>query len=68
MEWAIYSNIRGVIVIVFFIASTTGSALDKSGVLPGSPTGLFQRIAIIAGWGWIALLAIRLLSKMRSPV
>lgn len=50
MEWAIYSNITGAIVIVFFIASTTGSALDKSGVLPGSPTGLFQRIAINAGW------------------
>jgi len=66
--WAIYSNVTGVLVIVFFIASTTVSALDESGVLPGSPTGLFQRIAIIAGWGWIALLAIRLLSKMRSPV
>ncbi len=66
--WAIYSNVTGVLVIVFFIASTTVSALDESGVLPGSPTGLFQRIAIIAGWSWIALLAIRLLSKMRSPV
>src|SRR5437588_10376546 len=27
------------------------------------PTGLFQRVAIITGWSWIALLAIRLLSK-----
>lgn len=66
--WALYSIITGVLVIVFFIASTTVSALDESGVLPGSPTGLLQRIAIIVGWGWISLLAIRLLSKMRSPV
>jgi hypothetical membrane protein len=66
--WALYSIVTGAVVIVFFIASTTVSALDESGVLPGSPSGLFQRIAIIAGWGWIALLAIRLLSKMRSPV
>lgn len=66
--WALYSIVTGAVVIVFFIASTTVSALDESGVLPGSPTGLFQRIAIIVGWGWIALLAIRLLSKMRSPV
>ena len=66
--WALFSIVTGAVVIVFFIASTTVSALDESGVLPGSPTGLFQRIAIIAGWGWIALLAIRLLSKMRSPV
>jgi hypothetical membrane protein len=66
--WELYSIVTGVLVIVFFIASTTVSALDESGVLRGSPTGLFQRIAIIAGWSWIALLAIRLLSKMRSPV
>src|SRR5437667_5018678 len=64
--WALYSIVTGVLVIVFFIASTTVSALDESGVLPGAPTGLFQRFAIIAGWSWIALLAIRLLSKMRS--
>jgi hypothetical membrane protein len=57
--WALYSIVTGAVVIVFFIASTTVSALDESGVLSGSPTGLFQRIAIIAGWGWIALLAIR---------
>jgi Protein of unknown function (DUF998) len=66
--WALYSIVTGVLVLVCFIASTTVSALDESGVLPGSPTGLFQRIAIIAGWSWIALLAIRLSSKMRSPV
>lgn len=66
--WAIYSNVTGALVIVFFIASTTVSALDENGVLSGSPTGLFQRIAIIAGWGWIALLAMRLLRNMRSSV
>src|SRR6266516_613461 len=66
--WALYSIVTGVLVLVFFIASTTVSALDESGVLPGSPTGLFQRIAIIAGWSWIALLAIQLLSKMRSQI
>jgi Protein of unknown function (DUF998) len=64
--WAAYSNITGVVVIVFFIVSTTVSALDENGVLPGSPTGLFQRIAIVAGWGWVALLAIRLLRKIGS--
>jgi uncharacterized protein DUF998 len=64
--WALYSIVTGILVIVFFIAATAVSTLDESGVFPGSPTGLFQRIAIIAGWGWIALLAIRLLSKMRS--
>jgi hypothetical protein len=53
--------------VVFFIAATVVSALDENGVFPDSPTGLFQRIAIIVGWGWIALLAIRLLGLIRSP-
>ena len=66
--WAIYSNVTGAIVIVFFIASTAVSTLDENGVLSGSPTGLFQRMAIIAGWGWIALLAIRLLRNMNSSM
>jgi hypothetical membrane protein len=66
--WALYSLVTGILVIVFFIATTAVSALDESGVFPGSPTGLLQRIGIIAGWGWIALLATRLLSQMRSPV
>jgi len=66
--WALYSIVTGVLVLGSFIASTTVSALDESGVLPGSPTGLLQRIGIIAGWSWIAFLAIRLCGKMRSPV
>ena len=66
--WALYSLITGILVVASFIASTAVSALDESGVFPGSPTGLLQRIGIIAGWGWIAFLAIRLLSQMRSSV
>jgi hypothetical protein len=65
--WALYSLVTGILVVVSFISATVISALDASGVLPGSPTGLLQRIGIIAGWGWIALLAIRLLSQMRTP-
>jgi hypothetical membrane protein len=64
--WALYSTVTGILVVVFFIASTTVSALDENGIFPNSPTGLLQRIAIIVGWGWIALMAIRLLSRMRS--
>ena len=66
--WTLYSFITGVLIAVFFIAATVVSALDENGVLPGSPTGLLQRIAIIIGWGWVTLLAIRLLRLMRSPI
>jgi hypothetical protein len=66
--WALYSFITGVLIAVFFIAATVVSALDENGTLPESPTGLLQRIAIIVGWGWVTLLAIRILRLMRSPV
>lgn len=66
-DWARYSTVTGVLVAVFFIATTAVSALDENGVLPGSPTGLLQRITIVVGWGWIALLAMQFLSKMQSP-
>jgi hypothetical protein len=64
--WAAYSIITGIVVIVFFIASIGASVLDAAGTLPNSPTGLLQRIAIIVGWGWVALLAIRLLRNGNS--
>ncbi len=64
--WALSSVLIGIALIVLFIAFTTISALDEGGVLPNSPTGLLQRIAIILGWGWIALMALRLLRQMRA--
>ena len=65
--WALYSVLTGIAVIGLFIVFTAIAALDESGVLPNSPTGLLQRIAIILGWGWIALLALRLSRQMRIP-
>lgn len=59
--WGLYSTLTGVVVVVFFFASNVTSVLDMSGVIPDAPNGLIQRVAIIAGWGWIALLAARLL-------
>lgn len=58
--WTLYSVVSGLVVVVFFVASTATSVLDENGVLPNGPTGLLQRIAIFAGWGWITLLAARL--------
>ncbi len=63
--WAAYSVITGPLIVLGFIASTAASVLDERGILPNAPTGLLQRIAIIAGWGWIALLAFRLLRNPR---
>ena len=59
--WAIYSALVGAAIIVLFIAFTTTSTMDATGALPNAPTGLLQRIAIITGWTWIAMVALHLL-------
>jgi Protein of unknown function (DUF998) len=64
--WAAYSALTGWVVAVFFVASLAADPLHTSGVLPWEINGLLQRVAIVAGWGWIALLALRL-SRSRPP-
>ncbi len=66
--WAFSSLITGILFVGFFIACLVVAVLDQHGVLPNAPAGLLERIAIIIGWGWIALLALRLLRQMGSSV
>lgn len=66
--WTLYSLVTGILFVGSFIASLVVAVLDQKGILPNSPAGLLERIAIIIGWGWIALLALRLLRQMRPPV
>lgn len=56
-RWTVYSLSVGVVIVAMFIASTTVSTMDATGTWPNAPTGFFQRIAIITGWTWIALVA-----------
>ena len=58
--WAWYSLATGLLVAVLFV-------LTSVVVVKGGPAGLVQRIFIIVGWGWIAVLAIRLMSK-KAPL
>lgn len=50
--WTVYSALSGLATLGFFIASVAPT--------PGL-SGILQRVAIIVGWVWIALLAARLL-------
>lgn len=58
--WAVYSALTGWVVALLFVASIAADPLDSSGVLPWEINGLLQRVAIVAGWTWIALIALRL--------
>jgi hypothetical membrane protein len=65
--WTLYSLVTGILLVGSFIACLVVAVLDQNGLLPHSPAGLLERIAIIIGWAWIALLALRLLRQIRSP-
>jgi len=56
--WAIYSAFSGIAMWVFFVLTSMG--LSQA---PGYSdfAGLFQRLSIVSGLGWITLLAIHLL-------
>ena len=58
--FGIYSLVTGLVIVALFIASTAVSVQDELGNLPNGPTGLLQRISILAGWIWIAAFAYRL--------
>jgi hypothetical protein len=60
-RWVAYSIITGAVVFASLIGSNVTSVLDMLGTVPNAPTGFIQRIGIIAGWSWIAILAFRLL-------
>jgi hypothetical protein len=61
--WTIYSVLTGVAIPVFIAGAinawSSGNAMNFGGV--------FQRLAIIAGWLWISLLALRLIRDRRVP-
>lgn len=57
-RWVIYSVAVGVVILVMFVAGSATSAMDALGTWPNAPTGFLQRIAIITGWTWIAMVAL----------
>jgi hypothetical protein len=62
--WAVYSAASGLLVILFFAASSA----DSSGA-PFFPAfaGLLQRLSIIAGLSWIVALGMSLRAQGRNP-
>ena len=59
--WAIYSAVTAVVFLGAFILSSAGFGQAEGLV---DLAGLFQRVTLIAGFGWLTLLAFRFL---RSP-
>ena len=62
-RWTAYSIVVGLVVLVFFFAAGFSSQADVSGSWHNAPTGIFQRVAIIAGFTWISILAWQFASR-----
>ncbi|MCA1719257.1 MAG: DUF998 domain-containing protein [Actinobacteria bacterium] len=56
--WAIYSAVTGIVFAVAFVLSSAGFGQAEGLV---DLAGLFQRVAVAVGFGWLALLAVHLL-------
>jgi hypothetical protein len=60
--WAVYSAVSGVVFAVAFVLSSAGFGQAQGLV---DLAGLFQRLGVATGFGWLTLLAVRFL---RSPM
>lgn len=58
--WAIYSAVSGLVFVVAFVLASAG--FGQAEVLVDL-AGLFQRIAVTVGFGWLTLLAVHLLKN-----
>jgi Protein of unknown function (DUF998) len=58
--WARASTLAGVLVAGGYLATAVLTGLDRSGVLPNAPGGLVQRLMLVTAFGWVALVAARL--------
>jgi hypothetical protein len=63
--WARYSTVTGLVVATGYLATSVLTGLDQAGVLPNAPGGVVQRAMLVAGFGWIVLLAARLLRQQQ---
>jgi hypothetical membrane protein len=64
--WARYSTVSGLLVATGYLATSVLTGLDQAGVLASAPGGLLQRVTIIAGFGWIVLLAHTTVARSRT--
>jgi len=64
--WRTYSIVSGAAVFIAFVLCSVFVAMDYSNVMPGAPSGLLERISMVAGNLWILLFTVRLLNAKQS--
>jgi hypothetical membrane protein len=61
--WSVYSGLTGFVVFVFFMGCSALVRREINGEISDAPIGLCQRLSIIPGWVWIALVAAHLIRR-----
>ena len=61
--WAAYSGVTGFVVLAFFMGCSALIKKEIKGEISDAPIGLCQRLSIIPGWVWIALVAAHLIRR-----
>jgi len=56
--WMIYSLLAGLLVLVLFVVTGVLAERDSRGQVSDPPIGVAQRLAIVIGWSWLAMLAL----------
>ena len=67
-RWSAPSILIGVLIPMLFVIFNVTATMDMTGDWPNAPTGLIQRVAIVLGWGWLTMLAIKLAVSQPSVV
>ncbi|MEV1249392.1 DUF998 domain-containing protein [Nonomuraea sp. NPDC049750] len=65
-RWAVYSRLSGTLIIVFAFAAGIAYRLDTQGIWRPAPAGLLEHLSLLAGFGWVAALAVHLLRRHAS--
>lgn len=65
--WARYSLATAIVVPTAFVGCSVLAALHYAGTWPGAPSGLLERVALVAGFAWLALLGRRMLTETGAP-
>lgn len=58
-RWRRWSAVAGVTIPASFLTCCALVSLDYSGIWPGAPSGLFERIALLTGMGWLVVFLAR---------
>ncbi|MEO3876700.1 DUF998 domain-containing protein [Nonomuraea sp. B12E4] len=66
-NWATYSRVSGVLILVFAFAAGIAYRLDTLGMWRPAPAGLLEHLSLLTGFCWIIAVSVHLLRRPVHP-